>query len=928
MRCRHCNKRLNLFKSLGGSSFCSQEHQKLYEEAEANKGLERLLQFVEKDPKSGSAKPVAAPVAKAPEAATVQKAAPIPPPAPIPQTIAAKTPQEPVDPPFAGFLLEPIAPAVTNCASLNPNFEILEAGFPTEPAALPTLKFEVAAIDHEELLEGALQKLADAPPPPLASWLDPSWLDSECRAMDTAAVTVELPSVGSVRPRAIAVALPSPENLQVSPVAASFVSSGGASGLQPAIQTVLDTRDFRNLARMTPLQREVRTSSETAQSPAAKSDAPVLSRPDALELGAMSDAKAGNGLSIGMTEAALAQQFPLELGSIAVPRMVASVQTLGDTLQSDGRSNAMADSGGVTLGMCGAMTRSVGRNVSAPTALPPQLCFKLGSIEVQGTILARVQDTPDSGLPGLLPNRIESKVSHAPAQYPAGAAGLQPCSFTTLKVDQADRAAAIDMHGAMTRAGVGRAVRQLQPQDPRLVSALGSSETLNRIPAGVKNTPESPGYPISPAMRAQRECVQPVESAMRGSTAGLASAITPMSLPVRESDTPLAVGITEAKKPADVSSPLFIPDVPTSQRSFTIGMNRAARKVLAQIQATDRSRGCTISPARQALGGCLLPTILWSAETWLGSAIASADWFQESDCPVQAFPSGAPATRPFSVRFEPESFSMDMLALGFDRIARMLALEACEWKTGLAAKEQETLRLARSQPSRTSPLSLVTKPQPLVTRLAVRYIRSLNQFTPIANAVAKGVAPSAGASASADEHRPILAFPKFTAPSLTFAFRLFSPATLKTPPLEPAEHRNTETGSRLDPSALRVQPASMLVLAGLSIPARGIRWRPSSRWATVASASMPKQGDFQMSSSAETDLASLRSLAGQLRVDSTVTQQFAILRLSPKPPAISLDLGAQTSTPGVLAANALPRRGGPKLPVVTAQLDDLIATGR
>jgi hypothetical protein len=877
MRCRYCNKRLNLFKSLGGSSFCSQEHQKLYEEAEANKGLERLLQFVEKDPKSGPAKPVAAPVAKAPEAATVQKAAPTPPPAPIPQTVAAKTPEEPVDPPFAGFLLEPIAPAVTNCASLNPNFEVLEASFPAEPATLPTLRFEVAATDLEELPDGALQKLGDEPPPPLASWLDPSWLNPECRAMDAPAVTVEVPSVGSVRPRAIAVALPSPENLQLSPVAPSFVSSGNASGLQSAIQTVLDTRDFRNLARMTPLQREVRTSSETAQRPAAKTDVPVFSTPDALELSAMPDAKTGNGLSIGMN---------------------------------------------------GAMTRTgVGRNVSTPKALPPQLCFKLGSIEVQGTILAKVQDTPDSGLPGLLSNRIESKVSHAPAQYPAGAAGLQPCSFTTLKVDQADSAGAIDMHSAMTRTGVGRAVRQPQAQGSRSVSALSSIQTLNRIAAGIQNTPESPDYPISPAMLAQRECVQPVEPVRSESPAGIGFVAVPMNLPVPESDTPLAVGITEAKKP-DVSSPLFIPDMPASRRCFTIGMSRAARKVLVQVQATDRSRDCAISPARQALGDCLLPTILWSAETWLRSAIASADWFQESDCPVQAFPSGAPAPRLFSVRFDPESLSIDMLALGFDRIARILALEACEWKTGLAAKEQEALRLARSQPSRTSPLSLVTKPQPLVTRLAVPYIRSLNQFTSNANLVGRGVAPSAGASASADEHQPTISFPKFTAPSLTFAIRLFSAAALKSPPVEPAEHRNTETGSRLLPSALRVQPASMLVLPGLSIPARGIRWRPSSRWATVASASLPKQGDFQMSSSAETDLASLRSLAGELRVDSTVTQQFATLRLSPKPPAISLDLGAQTSAPGVLAANALPRRGGPKLPVVTAQLDDLIAAGR
>src|SRR5215467_11902658 len=68
MRCRYCNERLNLFKSLAGSSFCSKEHQKLYEEAEANKGLERLLEFVEKDAKSGKARPAAPPDAAPPTA--------------------------------------------------------------------------------------------------------------------------------------------------------------------------------------------------------------------------------------------------------------------------------------------------------------------------------------------------------------------------------------------------------------------------------------------------------------------------------------------------------------------------------------------------------------------------------------------------------------------------------------------------------------------------------------------------------------------------------------------------------------------------------------------------------------------------------------------------------------------------------------------
>ena len=851
MRCRYCNKRLNLFKSLGGSSFCSQEHQKLYEEAEANKGFERLLQFVDKDPKSGLSKPSAAP-ASSPfirpykqDAPLAPSAAPVPPAPPVLQTIAAKAPDPSLEPPApepsapdpstAGFLLEPIAPVATNSGSINPNFEIPEAGFPAEPAALPSYRFAIAAPDHQQPADGA--------PPPLASWLCAALL-----ATDAAAVSVEVPSIGSVRPRGIDLAMPLPDHRPRAPVAPPLVLSGDTTGLQLAIQAVFDTRGFANLASLNPLPREVRAAGETGQRPAGNSDVAVLPRASAMELRELPEAKADSDVSIGMS---------------------------------------------------GAMTRTgVGRNVSAPPAHTPQLLGTLGLGKVSRTI-------SDGGPEALSPGQSE-----------------------IFPVDQRDRAAAVGMQDAMTRTGVAKLVRQPQAQSSRLASTLGSIEILNRITAGVQNTPHPPDYAISPAMRAQRECVvAPVESATPKIAAKIEPATALRNLTICESDTALAVGITDAKKPADVSSPLFVPDVVASGRSLMIGMNRTARKVLAHVQAKDGSHGCTASPARQALRDCLLPTIPWSAETWLRSAIASVGWFHESDCCAQAFPSGTPATRLFSIRFEPESFSLGVPVLAFDHTIRRQAFEACERKTALAGKEQEAPGLARSQPSRTSPLSLVTKPQPFVTPLALRHMASLNRFTSIANPATRGVTPSAAASASTDEHQPIIALPQFTPAGLTFAFRLLSPMTLKSPPFEPAE-QNTDAGARPQPSPLRVQPASMLVLPGLSMPVGGIKWRVNSGWATVASPSLPNQGAVEVSSSAATSLSSLRSLVDALRVEPGVTQEFATLRLSPKPPAISLDLGAQTSAPGVLAANALPRRRGPKLPVVTSHVDDLIVAGR
>src|ERR1700675_1041952 len=250
MRCRYCNKRLNLFKSLGGSSFCSQEHQKLYEEAEANKGFERLLQFVEKDPKSGQSRPSAAP-ASSPftkpdkqDASPALPAAPVPPAVPALQTIAAKAPDPSPEAtaselPTAGFLLEPIAPVPTNSGSVNPNFEILEAGFPAEPAALPSYRFAIAAADPQQPADGA--------PPPPATWLN-STLNPALLATDAAAVSIEVPSVGPVRPRGIAVSIPLPDNRPPAPGGPFFLFSGDATGLQLAIQAVFDTRGFANLA--------------------------------------------------------------------------------------------------------------------------------------------------------------------------------------------------------------------------------------------------------------------------------------------------------------------------------------------------------------------------------------------------------------------------------------------------------------------------------------------------------------------------------------------------------------------------------------------------------------------------------------------------------------------------------------------------------
>lgn len=824
MRCRYCNKRLNLFKSLGGSSFCSQEHQKLYEEAEANKSLERLLQFVEKDPKSGPAKPTVAPASspftKPGQQEATAPSAPIPPAAPAPQIIAANTSDTPAEPPMAEFLFDPIAPAVTALAGLNANFEIPEAGFQSDPPALPAFRFAIASADP--------QPPADGTPPPLASWSNTLF------AIDAARTSVEVPSVSSVRPRAIEFALPSLDKPSPKPVGPSPLCPSDASGLQLAIQAVFDTRSFANLARLSPLPREARAAGEPGQWPAGKSDVAVLPRASALESPELPETKAGSG---------------------------------------------------VTIGISAAMTRKgVGRNVPAPPARAPQLRGRLGLAAVSRTF-------PDGTQEPLSPGQHE-----------------------------------IRMQAAMTRACTAKGVRQPQLRSSRLMGTL-SSNGLNRISAHAQNIPGPGDRVISQATRDQLEfIVPPVESTAREVALRIEPATTLRNLTIRESDTALAAGFTDAEKPADVSSPLFVPAASARLHLLTIGINWTTREILARIQAQAGFQGCTICPSRQALRDCLRPVIPASAETRLGSAIASADWFHPSDRAAEAFASMAPASRVFSIRFEPKPFSMDMPTLRFDRALRRPAFEAHEGRG--AEGQRDVQRLAISRSSRTSPLSLVTKPQPLATRLAVRYIAKLNRFTSMVNVAANGVLPSAASSASPDEHQPTLALPQVAASGLSLMFRLSTQGALKPPPIEAAGQKKTDNASRPHPSPLRVQPASMLVLPGLSIPVNGIRWRANSEWAIVASPRLAKQGDVQVSASVETRVSSLHSLDAALRIDSQGVEGSATLRSNPKPPAISLDLGDQTSAPGVASANALPRRSGPKLPAVSSKLKDVLVSGR
>jgi hypothetical protein len=1140
MRCRYCNQRLNVFKSLSGSSFCSKEHQKLYEEAEANKGLERLLQFVEKVPKPGPGKPIPVPAAKADEK-PVQSAVPVPPAAPvavapIPQTIAAKPLDTPREQPIAGFLLDRIAPAAGASDGLNANFEIIKGDFPAGPAVLPSFKFEIAPTDFQAPAEE---------PPSLASWSNP-----EPMALD-AALSVELPSVGSVRPHAPDFAMPGPDNrvpvLEGRPL---FLPVSDALGLQISLQGQFDARDFANLAglnlllrevgipgemvqlaaaksdvavlpsppavegrpllfvndapglelALNPLPREVRAPSKIIQSPAAKSDMAVLPSPPAVDGRPLLPVNDGAGLQLALhllprevQAAGKIAQLPaakfdvavlpsppalegpphlpvndaagLELALHLLPREVRGVgkitrlpaaksemaslssppalegrpllpvndahglqlalQAVFDTevfanlarlnplprevraaskitqlpvARSDAavlaappalegrpplpvndapalqlalnplprevrgpskitqlqaaksdvavlpspvvleliKSQVKESAAAHFIGTSAAMTRTgVGRKVSGPRARSPQLLATLRSSGVWSPIPQSFQEALGIGQPAIPAARLEQKAAPTPAlhscgaQFPPAAAGLSRQVFAAWKVEQCNTALSINMQRAMTRTGVARAVSQPGAQDFALLNVLRSIEILNRVFADVQNTSNPARFPISLAICAQTELAVPqLESANGRFAAVVAPSITPRNLAIRESDTTRAVGIIDTHKPADIVSPLFMPAMLAFRRPLTIGISRTARKVPPQIQAQQGSRACTVSPARQRPPDCLLPVLFWSAETGLGSAIASSGWFREGDCVVETFPSAEPALRAFSIRFEPEPLRRDLPTLAWDRTVRRLVIEACESTANFAGGEREAQRLVSSRPSGASPSKLVAKPRPLVTPLAVRYIIKLNRFTSMISRAASGVASGSSISSFPDEHQPVIALPRITDSGWRAVVCVFSPAALQPSRIEAADQSNSDGRSRPHPSPLRTQPASMLVLPGLSLRHSGIGWRANRGWAIVACASLEKQGNVKVSPGDETNLLSLRNLQEAVRVESGSIPGSATLRLSPKPPAISLEVGAGSSSPGVPSANALTRRRGPTLPAVSSQPDDLIVAGR
>ena len=103
MRCQYCNKRLSVFKLLGGQPFCSKEHRDLFNASQQNDAINRLISSFSEEPETKQW-----PVPKAPEAGPVSDAPPAPTAAsveaPVEAPAKAVVPVEENDPHETSFL--------------------------------------------------------------------------------------------------------------------------------------------------------------------------------------------------------------------------------------------------------------------------------------------------------------------------------------------------------------------------------------------------------------------------------------------------------------------------------------------------------------------------------------------------------------------------------------------------------------------------------------------------------------------------------------------------------------------------------------------------------------------------------------------------------------------------------------------------------
>ena len=804
MRCRYCNRRLNILKSLTGSPFCSKEHQGLFERSQAETAFSRLLEFVEKDAKpapapakTGTPESAPQPVLSAPaEAQPAEQFS-------QPKTAADEAPAE------AGFLAEPVAPMAG--AELRPAAAVVEIApleFSAKPSGLASLRVEPRETEYAAQASGAAPEY---PVPPPVSPI----FDSSPEVIKTCKAPPEIQSMSAVRPRAISPCVP-------------FFKSGLEESRQsaPAFTAVLAIGPVNQATAVASLAR--------------------------LEY-------AGNEVGTAISKAEW--QKPAFHGTswIGQPKWRAFVEL-----------NYRAEASRV-MRMVGPVIRAVlGRthiSASSIPAMQPKLC-KPG--QASGAELPLMNAQPVSPVGKINTATNAEDVTKAIRQPPAGK--LQRIT-SSLKTSPAR----------------GSIVARLQEADAKCqadTSEVRAAQSNYVMPRALPSVPAH-SAPASPLM-------MPCEP-----------------LPAEDASGALR-GPARA---AVIGSPICVPNGADQAHSPAIAFESAARGVLPGIQSID-TPACASVPARFAQQAARVSNtrhIEWPKKASMSAGNAFLSDMDARDRVAQGFPSEVQAAYRTAMLLAQAEFDLANPVVGTSDVTQEVALERVDW--------QSRRGLSHSKPAPPSPLSLVALPKRYIVGMGQRRLARVRQFSGITNAAKPSLADKKAEPGSHSERAPVVALPRFMHSGVVLHFSFHRDA--KTLPILAAERKSAAGGDR-NPSPLRMQPASMLVLPEFSIPFRNIQWQATTGWATITPRLSRNDDQQVVSSHQDRAMPSLERLADALRVDSgTAPQGF---RAQVQRVAMLLDLRIKPSAKDITPAHALPRRTGPRLPVVKARLNDLLTS--
>ena len=872
MRCRYCNQRLNLFKSLAGSGFCSKEHQELFEKSQAETAFSRLLEFVEKDAKPSRPGAKHTATSKAPPSPEV-------PAEPEAAESVAMTPLggDASEPPAPGFFPEPAAtPVGAGILPVRATGEIAEFGFSAQRPALPTVRIELQKIeptrnDSEQTVVGAIEQ-------PLVPVLHAVPRDFAAPVTFTSAPALSEPvAVERLVPETVAADLaivgpPTP------PVLACL------AGPVPEIKNWQAQTALSSIRAVRPRSLDPRVPSFENDLPAEIRRASLLARDSWSVPGVNQETRLPN----------LARLTPIpgeirsEIGSGSAFRP-SETPALGSALPQTGTADLAAS-----------------LDLSAYNRTVPPAISTIGAVirAVLGSTRASLRHQPRPS-PGRVLRASHSEAAELPpivakSQESAGNPAA-PAANRTIPASRFAKAILPSAATAFEFTGKVESPRVLCPVQIEMQDVEAS-----HAPALLSFTPPP------------RPCLMPRNTTRaRRFSAATSALLAPQEFPakgvLRYSDFAVP-----PEPPPVLASQLRRPDLYGSSRELVVCADRNSRPIPGGVR-TGEIPPQSISAARLNPRASVLPAAQKPAAISLASSShALQPGVDTQDCSPRPFQAGAQTQRTGRVRLASATFHPDKPVVVSEPAARQFTIEAFG-SADRRTRERNSDGISPCKPSAPRPLGLVARPRPRSVPISERHPANADRFTAIALAARTAAAGKLSLSPSIEDPNHATLLPQSADPVVALASPLLPDPVLTAFSVSTAVPNARRAPIAPTPTPQRVQPASMLVLPG-SLLAYGANftWVKRAGWATIIANGPGRERDGGLESS------SLISFANALRVDPSSPQPSSELRLNPQRSAILLILGGKTRVPQVVAASALPRRRGPQLPSAAAQLDDLV----